>query len=466
MLDTATLSRIQFAFTMTAHIVYPSISIGLVTYIAILEGRYLLSKNPAHLSACKYWSKMFALTFGMGVVSGIVMEFQFGTNWGGFSYKAGPLLGVLFTYEVLSAFFIEAGFLGIMLFGWNKVSKLTHFASTVLVALGTTLSAFWIMSANSWMQTPSGYFINDRGQFVTHDFWQVVFNPSFLPRFTHMLFSCYLSAAMLIMAICAYYMYQKRHLTFARNNFRMALIAAATIIPMQLVVGHDVGKLMLTHQPIKIAAMEGIWRSGPAQPTLLFAWPDQAHEYNRFEIGIPKLASYLLKDDWNAYLPGLDSVPKHERPWVLPVFWSFRIMVGCGLMMFAITYGAILLRLTTGSFEHPWFLVLSMLSAPLGVIALEMGWMSAEIGRQPWIIYKLLRTQDAISQVQASHVLTTLILLVIVYAIVFGYFYFRYLWLFIKQGPNEPEHQHHEFSPFHYMSTFDDNPSDNTPNPQ
>ena len=458
MLDTALLSRIQFAFTMTAHIIYPSISIGLVTFITFLEARYLYTKNAMYLNACKFWTKIFALTFGMGVVSGIVMEFQFGTNWGGFAYQAGPLLGALFTYEVLSAFFIEAGFLGIMLFGWDKVSPGVHFISTLLVMLGTHLSAFWILSANSWMQTPTAYTINTNGQFITDSFWQVIFNPSFLPRFSHMLLSCYVSASMVIMGICSYYLYTKQHLVIARSNFKTVWVALLALIPLQMFLGHDVGRVMYEYQPMKIAAIEGIWHTGPGQPTLLFAWPNQAQERNDYSIGIPKMGSFLLTGDWNASIQGLTSVPKADRPPVFPVFWSFRIMIACGLGMLGLVYLALFVRLVKGHTEQPWLLILYMLASPLGIIGLEMGWMTAELGRQPWIIHNVLRTVDAVSRVNPLLVLTTLILLVVTYGIIFGYFYFRYLIKTIQAGPKE-QHLTSQEAAFHYMHPFEDTSS-------
>ena len=291
------------------------------------------------------------------------------------------------------------------------------------------------MSANSWMQTPTDYFINAKGQYETQNFWGVVFNPSFISRFLHMLLSCYLSAALLIMGISAYYMFQKRHQMFARTQFNMAWMAVLLIMPIQIFVGHHVGAVIDRYQPVKIAAIEGIWKSGPAQPTLLFAWPDQKAEQNHYAIGIPKLASYLVKGSGDAYMTGLDSVPATERPWVFAVFWSFRIMVGAGLVIALVSYLGLAMRLMGKHLEQTWYLIMTMLCSPLGLIALEMGWMTAEMGRQPWLIYGLLKTKDAISAVPSDQVLTTLLILIVVYGIIFGYFYFKFALSIIAKGP-------------------------------
>lgn len=454
MLDATLLSRIQFGFTMTAHIVYPSISIGVITFLVYIEGLYLLTKKSIYLTIAKFWTKIFALTFAMGVVSGIVMEFQFGTNWAGFAQKTGPLLGAIFTYEVLTAFFIEAGFLGIMLFGWQKVSATMHYLSTCIVAFGTTLSAFWIMSANSWMQVPSSYSVNAKGQFVTADWLGVIFSPNALARFSHMLLSCYLTATFIILAINAYYLYRGIHRDSASICFNIALCSACILGPTQLIVGHSVGKKVYQYQPIKTAAIEGIWETQAGAPALLFAWPDQKAEQNHWQLGIPKLASYANSGDWNARMQGLKSVPPQLRPQVFNVFWSFRIMVGCGIAMLTTAYLGALLAAFGQHQTHKYYLILCMLSAPLGIIALEMGWMCAEMGRQPWVVYGLLQTKDVASKVQPEQVLTSLILLCIVYGIIFGYYYFRYLFKVIQAGPSSIAATD---LAFHYLSTF--NPS-------
>ncbi len=450
MLDSTTLSRIQFGFTMSAHIIYPSLSIGIAVFLVYWEGLFLYTKNVIYRELAQFWGTIFALTFGMGVVSGIVMEFQFGTNWGGFSAQAGPLLGVLFTYEVLTAFFIEAGFLGIMLFGWSKVTPKMHYLATCMVSLGTTVSAFWIMSANSWMQIPQGYLRNATGQFEASNWWSIIFGPASLARFVHMLLSCYLSASLLILAVSAYYLIQKKHIRYAQQGYRNALIALCSIIPLQMLLGHHVGLLIKHYQPTKTAAIEALWTTQANAPVILFAWPDSVEEKNHYEIGIPGLASYLNHGHTQAVLEGLDKTPRHERPPVAIVFWSFRIMVGCGLAMLAIAYTGMLFYLCNRP-APLWFLRCCILSSPLGVIALEMGWICAETGRQPWVIYQLVKTVEVSSPVPAVHVLTSLICIIIVYGILFGYFYFRYLFKVIQQGPSQAQIEDQSFP---YLQAF------------
>ena len=455
-MDATLLSRIQFGFTMTAHIIYPSISIGIVTFLVIMEAVYLYTGDKIYLSICKFWTKIFALTFGMGVVSGIVMEFQFGTNWGGFPEKVGPILGVLFTYEVLTAFFIEAGFLGIMLFGWKKVNPILHYLSTCLVAFGTTLSAFWIMSANSWMQTPSAYQIDQSGHFTSNSWLGVIFNPSAMSRFPHMVLSCYITAIFIILGVSSYYLFCGVHTRSAKICVNFAIIAGCILLPTQLLVGHHVGVVMHRYQPIKIAAMEGIWNTQRGAATILFAIPNQKEEKNDYEIAIPKLSSYLNTGDWNGKMQGLKSVSREDRPNVFIVFWTFRLMVGSGMAMLGIAYLGLLLKCFNRHFSSKVYQVLCMLAAPLGLLAIETGWMSAEIGRQPWAVYGLLRTKDLASQVSVSQVLTSLICLILVYGLVFGYFFMKYLLKVIQKGPDRNmEIEEHESLAFNYMSTFE-----------
>ena len=455
MIDAVILSRIQFGFTMTAHILYPSVSIGVVSFLVIMEGLFLWTRNILYLSICKFWSKIFALTFGMGVVSGIVMEFQFGTNWGGFSHLVGPTLGALFVYEVLSAFFIEAGFLGIMLFGWNKVGPKLHYFSTCMVAFGTSLSAFMVMAANSWMQVPTSYKITAQGQFVGTDWLGVIFGPTSLTRFIHMLVSCYLTGSFIILGVSAFYLYYRKHKIFARTCFNAALVACCLLSPLQMMIGHAVGEGVYHHQPLKTAAMEGLWETQKGAPAILFTIPHQQDETNYFTIGsIPKLASFVNTGDWDAEMVGLKSVAPELRPNVFMVFWTFRIMVGCGLAMIAVSYLGALLAIWQQHHSNRYYLILCMLASPLGIIAIETGWMTAEIGRQPWTVYGLLKTADLASKLDPIHVLTSLILLIIVYSIIFGYFFFRYLFKVIANGPTSPVRE--DDLAFHYLSTFEE----------
>ena len=449
--DTAILSRIQFAFTISFHILFPSMSVGLVTFLAVMEGVYMKTKNPKYLRICKFWTKVFALTFGMGVVSGVVMEFQFGTNWAGFSHIVGPVLGALFTYEVLTAFFIEAGFLGVMLFGWNRISPRMHYFATLLVAVGTNFSAFWILSANSWMQTPAG-FVEHNGVMIVTNWMHVVFNPSFLPRVTHMLLSAYITAGFVITGICAHYLLKAKHVDFAKTCMTFCIFSLLILMPLQIFIGDQVGLEVHKNQPIKTAAMEGVWNTQAGAPFLIFAYPDQAEQKNLWEIKVPHGAALLNTHQWNGTLIGLKTVAKTDQPIVAVVFYTFRVMVGLGGLMLLFAIFAAFKYWRKSLFDCRWLLKLARWLTPAGFIALWCGWITAEVGRQPWIVYNLLRTDDMASKVNFNHVLTVFILLVIVYGVVFGYFYFHYLIKTIKGGPDEIGVIE---QPFMYMSSQD-----------
>ncbi len=450
MMTTELLSRIQFGTTIAFHILFPAFSIGLITFIGIMEGIWLKTKNPLYRSICKFWTKIFALTFGMGVVSGIVMEFELGTNWSGYTNAVGPVLGPLFTYEVLTAFFIEAGFLGIMIFGWERVSAKLHYFSTLLVILGVTLSAFWINSANSWMQTPSGAHL-EAGKFVVDSFTAVIFNPSVLLRFTHMMLAAYLCTAFTIVAISAHYLIRKQHETFAKTCFAFALMSITVLIPLQIYLGDESGLLVLEHQPVKIAAIEANWDTQKGAPLILFALPNQQQETNRWQISIPKLASLINTHSFDGELPGLKSVPPSDRPNVAVVFWSFRIMVGLGFLMLFVAIIHLVLRLRGRLFDSQWYLKLCRQLAPIGFIAMISGWLTTEVGRQPWIVHGLMRTADAVSPIPVLHVIISLILILIVYGIIFGIFYFLYLFKTIRTGPTG--YSDDQLQPFAYMDT-------------
>lgn len=445
---TELLSRIQFAFTISFHIIFPAFSIGLATFLAIMEGLWLKTKNPLYYQICRYWIKVFALTFGMGVVSGIVMEFQLGTNWAGFTSAVGPVLGGLFTYEVLTAFFIEAGFLGVMIFGWDKVGPKLHYVATLLVWFGVTLSAFWILAANSWMQTPAGTVLKHH-QFIVQSWTHVIFNHSTWIRYFHMLLAAYLCTAFVIASVSAYYLLQQRHLDFAKKGFSFAMLVIIILIPVQIWLGDAAGVKDHQYQPIKTAAIEGVWKTQKGAPLLLFAIPDDSKQKNMLAIGIPHLASLINTHQWNGELQGLDSVPKADRPFVPIVFYSFRIMVAAGLLMLLIGLVGLYLRFRNKLYTSQWFLRCSVYSAPLGFIAMLTGWFTAETGRQPWVVYGLLRTSDAVSHVHTRDVIISFVLLFVVYGIIFGIFYFRYLRRIIRKGPSEMKH---ERMPFSYMS--------------
>ena len=441
------LSRLQFAFTISFHILFPAFSIGMAAFLAIMEGAWLKTKNPLYLSICKFWTKIFALTFGMGVVSGIVMEFQLGTNWSGFTQSVGGILGVLFTYEVMTAFFIEAGFLGVMLFGWNKVSPKLHYTATLLVFMGTTLSAYWIMCANTWMQHPVGY-QEINGIFNPTSWSQIVFNPALFPRFIHMMLACYISAGFVIISVSAYYLLKKCHIAFAKKCFATVFTGLLILTPLQIIVGDGNGVEVHENQPIKTAAMEGIWNTQKGAPLLLFAIPDQKNQLNHFELSIPHFSSLLNTHDWNGEMQGLKSVPIKNQPDVIVVFFAFRIMVLIGFIMFFLAISALYLKLKKQVYNTDWFLKLCVLSAPLGFMGLWCGWITAEMGRQPWIVYNLIRTSDAVSHVSVYNVLISFGLIIVVYGIIFGIFYFYYLHKIIQKGP---ELMKPDKIPFQYM---------------
>ncbi len=449
-LDATLLSRIQFAFTISFHILFPAFSIGMVSFLVVMEGLWLKTKNPKYLQICKFWTKVFALTFGMGVVSGIVMEFQFGTNWAGFAHEVGDVLGALFTYEVMTAFFIEAGFLGVMLFGWNRVGPKLHYLATCLVCLGTTVSAFWILAANSWMQTPAG-FTRIGNRLLVNSWWHVIFNPSVIPRFFHMLIAAYVSAGFAIAAIAAFYLLKKRHVQFAKTCFSFVMGALLLLTTLQIVVGDTVGTEVHRHQPIKTAAMEGVWNTQKGAPFLVFAIPDQQQQKNFWAIKIPHMAAFINTHKWDGKLVGLKSVARQDQPDVPIVFFSFRIMVYIGFLMFGIVLLGLWLRLKKRLYDSRWFLRICVLSAPLGFIALWCGWMTAEVGRQPWVVYNILRTSDAASNIAMHNVIISFVLIFIVYFIIFGYFYFLYLTRLIRKGPHDVDIKA-EDQPFPYLA--------------
>ncbi|WCL54340.1 cytochrome ubiquinol oxidase subunit I [Gimibacter soli] len=414
------LARAQFAFTVSFHIVFPAFSIGLASYLAVLEGLWLKTGDEAYLTTFRYWLKIFAVAFGMGVVSGIVMSYQFGTNWAVYADKTGPVLGPLLGYEVLSAFFLEAGFLGIMLFGLERVGKKLHFMATLMVAVGTLFSAFWILSVNSWMQTPAGYGINEAGQFIVEDWWAVVFNPSFPYRLVHMTLAAYLTTAFVVGGVGAWHLLKDRSNRPARIMFSMAMWMALVVAPLQVIAGDMHGLNTLEHQPAKVAAMEGHWETGSRVPLLLFAVPDNEAEGNHFEIGVPALASVILKHDPDGVIQGLKDWPKEDRPPVFIVFWSFRIMVAIGFLMVGIGLWSLIARMRGKLYESPLLGKAAVLMAPSGFIAVLAGWVVTEVGRQPYTVYGLLRTADSLSPVEAPAVATSLAIFAVVYFIVFG----------------------------------------------
>ena len=419
--DAVLLARIQFAFTVSFHIIFPAFSIGLASYLMVLEGMWLKTNNPVYLTLFKYWRKIFAVAFGMGVVSGIVMSYQFGTNWSVFSDKAGPVVGPLMAYEVLTAFFLEAGFLGVMLFGMGRVSKKLHFLSTVMVAFGTLLSATWILSVNSWMQTPAGFSINEIGQFVPENWLAIIFNPSFPYRLVHMVLAAYLTTAFVVGAVGAYHLLRDRDNAEARKMFSMAMWMAAIVAPLQIVAGDLHGVNTYEHQPVKVMAMEGHYESHPdGAPLYLFGIPNEAEQRLDYAIGIPKLSSLIIKHDLNAPMKGLDTVPDELQPPVPIVFWSFRIMVGLGMLMMLIGFVSLYLRWRGKLYDAPLFYRAAMVMGPSGFVAVLAGWITTEVGRQPYTVYGQLLTADSIAPVAAPAVAASLIAFIVVYFALFG----------------------------------------------
>jgi cytochrome bd ubiquinol oxidase subunit I len=434
------LARVQFAFTVSFHIIFPAISIGLASYLAVLEALWLRTRRTVYLDLFNYWKKPFALTFGMGVVSGIVLSYQFGTNWSVYSDRTGPIVGPLMGYEVLSAFFLEAGFLGVMLFGLKRVGPKLHFFATCMVAFGTLLSAFWILAVNSWMQTPQGYAINDAGQFVPTDWLAVIFNPSFPYRLVHMVLAAYLSTALIVGGAAAVHLLRDRDNEASRTMFSMAMWMAALVAPVQIVAGDLHGLNTLEHQPAKIAAMEGHFETRTGAPLLLFGWPDMEAETTRYALEVPKLGSLILTHDWNGTVPGLKQWPADERPNATIVFWSFRIMVAAGLCMFALGLWSLWLRMRHRLYDRPAFLQAALAASPLGLVAVLAGWITTEVGRQPYTVYGLLRTADSVSAVATEAVASSLAAFVVVYLAVFGAGAYYVLRLLRRPPlPSEPE---------------------------
>jgi cytochrome bd ubiquinol oxidase subunit I len=448
--DALLLARFQFGFTVSFHFIFPAFSIGLASFLAVLEALWLNTGKALYLDLFKYWLKIFAVTFAMGVVSGIVMAYQFGTNWAVFSDRAGPIVGPLMAYEVLTAFFLEAGFLGVMLFGMQKVGKRLHFFATLMVAVGTCISAFWILSVNSWMQTPTGYSINSEGQFVPSGGWaEIIFNPSFPYRLVHTVIAAYLTTALVVGAAGAWHLLRRgisgdvgqEH---ARKMFSMAMWMAALVAPVQIFVGDLHGLNTLEHQPPKVMAMEGHYQSHPkGAPLILFGIPNDEEQRMEHAIEIPRLSSLILKHDLDAPLAGLDTVAPENRPPVRVVFWTFRVMVGLGFLMLLLGACSLLARARGKLYEWRWLLRFALVMGPSGFVAVIAGWMTTEVGRQPFTIYNVLRTAESASPLAAPAVAGSLIAFVIVYFAVFG----MGSWYLLRLMSRPP--QPHESGPSH-----------------
>ena len=418
--DAVVLARAQFAFTMSFHIVFPAFSVGLASYLAVLEALWLWTGREVYINLFNYWLKIFAIAFGMGVVSGIVMSYQFGTNWSAFADKTGPVIGPLMAYEVMTAFFLEAGFLGVMLFGLERVGHRLHFVATLMVATGTLISAFWILSANSWLQTPAGYAVNADGQFITADWLKVIFNPSFPYRLVHMVLAAYLTTALAVGAVGAFHLLRDQHLAGPRVMFSMAMWMAALVAPIQILAGDQHGLNTLEHQPTKIMAMEGHFDSHPdGAPLILFGLPDMDAGKVKYAIEVPRLGSLILKHSLDAPLKGLDTVPREDWPPVPVTFWAFRIMVGLGFLIFALGLFSLLARWLGTLYQSRPLHLFAILMGPAGFIAVLAGWFTTETGRQPFTVYGLLRTAESASPLAAPAVGSSLAGFAIVYFAVF-----------------------------------------------
>jgi cytochrome d ubiquinol oxidase subunit I len=434
--DPAFLARLQFAFTVSFHILFPAFTIGLSAFIATLEILHARTGRPHFAQLAHMWTKVFAISFGMGVVSGIVLSYQFGTNWSRFSLAIGNVVGPLIGYEVLTAFFLEATFLGILLFGRGKVPRWLHVTSAILVAVGTAISAFWILSANSWMQTPTGHEM--RGEVAFPVSWfEIIFNPSFPYRFTHMLNATYLTTSLVVLAVGARYLLADRFPTEGKTMVRMGLGMVALLAPLQLFIGDLHGLNTAEVQPAKLAAMEAHWDGSEPAPFVVFAWPDEETETNRYALSIPNAGSLLITHKPDGLFRGLKDFPRDERPPVAPVFLAFRIMVAIGMVLIAIGVVGAWLWWRGRIFMTRWYLHMVAPMWPLGFIAILTGWIVTEVGRQPWIAYGLLRTADAVSPVALNAVATSLVAFVVVYSVVFG-MGIRYIAKVLRRGPVPP----------------------------
>ncbi|WP_447777931.1 cytochrome ubiquinol oxidase subunit I [Variovorax boronicumulans] len=432
--DALHLARLQFAFTVSFHIVFPAISIGLASFLAVLEWRWLRTGDEAYKDMFLFWSKIFAICFGMGVISGVVMAYEFGTNWSNFSRVAGSITGPLLHYEVLTAFFLEAGFLGVMLFGWHRVSRRAHFFATLMVALGTLISTFWIIASNSFMHTPQGYVI-ENGLIVPVDWLKVVFNPSFPYRLAHMTIAAFIVAGFIVAACGAWHLLHGRRDEPVKRSFSMALWLLLLMTPIQILVGDAHGLNTREYQPAKIAAIEGLWETEKGGTALnLIGLPDMDAEVTRYAIQVPRLGSLILTHSWDGEVRGLKEFPAKDRPYSPIVFWTFRIMAGLGMLMLLTAVLGLLLRKQGNLYEKRWFQRLVLCMGPSGLIALLAGWITTEVGRQPWTVYGVLRTEDSVSPIGSQQAGVSLLIFVIVYFAVFGMGVY-YMLKLMRRGP-------------------------------
>lgn len=430
------LSRVQFAFTIGFHILWPAYTIGVSGFIVVVNALWLRTGRPVYRALLDFWIHMFALGFAMGVVTGVVMSYQIGTNWSVFAERTANVIGPFFTYEVLMAFFLESGFVGVMLFGMNRVGPRLHFVSCVAVALGAVISAFWILAANSWMQTPAGFRLAADGNFELVSWMDAIFTPSFPHRYLHMVAAAYIAGTFVVIGVCGFYLWQRRNREFALTGLSVALWIALILVPLQGVLGDLHGLNSFHYQPVKVAAMEGDWQTRRGQHLVLFAWPDVANARNEYEIAIPKLGSLILTHEWNGLVPGLTSVAPQDRPPVPYVFFAFRIMIGLWLLMLILVVVGAQLRRRERLGTARWFHIACICSSPAPFLAVLSGWTTTEVGRQPYVVYGLLRTADAISPTPVTAVAWSFALFLAVYAAL-AFAFFFYAIRTVLRGPAE-----------------------------
>lgn len=453
-MDVEILARLQFAFTIMFHYIYPPLSIGLGLLIVIMEAFYLATKRPLYLDMAKFWTRVFALTFAIGVATGIVMEFEFGTNWATYSRYVGDVFGSALAAEGVFAFFLESGFLALLLFGWNRIGPKLHFFAALMVCLGAHFSAIWIVVANSWMQTPAGFHVVGEGLMARAEiinFWEMVFNPSSVVRLLHVVVGAWLAAAFLVISVAAWYLLKRRHLAFARSSLKIALSLAAVSLVLQLILGDLSGKIVAEHQPMKLAAMEGHFKTASYAPLSIVGIPNKELETLDYGVKIPGLLSYVAFDDLSKEVKGLDQFPKSDWPPLNTVFQSYHLML---YMWGAMCMVAVLLlfKLLRGRLESSkWVLRLAILSVLFPQIANQAGWVAAETGRYPWIVYGLLRISEGLSKaVTANQVLGSIIMFGVVYTLLFILF----LYLLDQKIRHGPEEKEEEESTFHTLETY------------